>query len=223
MLTKATARTRCTQFADAVGSARWDVAANGEVDRTIGLCQNDEWRKLLDWNPYYKVNEITSTLDSSGNLLKSALQTGTTDSIKYPYRILVFKVGGIPYKEVKFSDHSGTNAQPYRCFYEYGDQYTVFPTQASGAFTAVVNYTPVPQHQLSGEGVTFTFPEGFEDIPLLEAAAEMLAKGGAETEAGQYMRVRAATKRAQMYAAIGRGTLNPIQWKYQDAAQDWGG
>jgi hypothetical protein len=169
------------------------------------------------------VQQINASTDGTGVIQKTALTTGSADTVKNLNKILVLRVGQIPYKEVHFSDHGGFLSQPYRCYYEYGDQYNVFPVSANTAFEAVVNFLPCPQHQLATESSIFTFPEGFEDVPLLEAAAELLGKGGAEVSAAQAMQIRAAKKRDDMYSSLGRGTLNPIQWKYADSAQDWGG
>ena len=225
-ITKSAARTRVLQFMDAVGSSRWDTTANGEVDAAIGNVADQEWRGILDANPYYNVEQIITATAGGGRVQKTALSTGSGDTAHRLYKVIGVVANGVPVKIVdRFSDYlnaSVSGAQP-NIIYNFGAYFQMLPPTDGISTTWYVNYLPVRQDALAGESSTFNFPDGYEDVPLLAAAAYLLGgKAGAEAENAVPLVGLAKDRRNDMLVSLARPTTAPLSIRYEDSAQVWG-
>jgi hypothetical protein len=225
-ITKATARSRTLAFMDATGSTRWDTAPNGEVDQAIGYVSDQEWRTILDANPYYNADlKALSTL-GGGQIPKSSITTGSSDTAHRLYKVIGMVANNLPVKIVdRFSDYLNvtlTGVQP-NLVYNFGTVFQFVPNTDGILVTTYFNYLPVRQDALSGEASIFNFVDGFEDVPLLGAAAYLLAsKGGAEAENAVPIVGLAKDRRNDMLSALRSPTLAPPSIRYNDSASEWG-
>lgn len=196
-------RTRALQFADAVGSARWDVtAATGEVDLHMGVVHAREWKKILNVSPFYRAAKRTPTSDATGQYAIS----GLTIAGENFYRVLFFAVSGIALREVhpKEGIMALTNGYATGIWYRQGD-YLVAPAYPSTAATGIyVNHTPTRADNLASDATVVVFPEDYEDILAYELAAIILSKGGAEVEAGGACKALAQGMRMEMLTDVQR-------------------
>lgn len=228
-ITKLAARTRTLQFMDATGSLRWDTTANGEVDQAISYTADQEWRTILDANPYVATQAITTPLITGGTVAKSTLTTGAGDTVKRLYKVLGLNVNLTPVKIEPFATDylgafvAGAASQP-TIAYEFGDNFQILPTSLGGTSSIwFVNYLPARFDTLATDNSFFPFPDSFEDVPLLEAAAYLLAsKGGAESEAAIPLVGLAKKRRADMLRTLERPTTAPMQMRYADSSATWG-
>jgi hypothetical protein len=228
---KATLRTRVLQAADATGSSwRWDITAGGEVDFWIGQVHDAEWARILNVNQYYRVGRRTPTSDASGRYLVSDLSSGSGDSAERFYRVIAFAVDNTVYKQVEAKDFvidpSSSNGllTPWYYWWFEGDYIKALPEQANKqADVVIVNHRPTRYDSLSGESVNVPFPDGYESVIVLEAAAALLNKGGVESGAAMALKAEAEVVRNAMLQDLARKSTNPTQMRYDDYAQDWGG
>lgn len=227
--TRVNLRTRTQRRMDAVGSPRWNTTggATGELDQIGGLVHWREWRRLLNVNRNLRLGSraITSSA-STGRYALSALNQGAADTLETLYRILSFQVDNIPYQQVAFEDFSLAEALglPGNVWWREGDNIMTLPKQFSKAATVWVNHLPARLDLLSGDGISVTFPDGYEDVLCLEWAALALSKGGAETEAARDLKGLAEEMRQDMLQDLGRLGTEPLQMRYWgDSAADWGG
>ena len=226
--TRAQLRTWVQRKMDAVGSTRWDTTAGatGEMDQLARGVFDSEWARILAANPYYTFNAVTLNSDAStGRYPIASLTTGSGDSAKKFWRVLSFVCDTIPYQFVDYRDWSlaeslGLSA---RVFWREGDNLMALPKQLSKSATITVNYFPTNIADLAGDGSTVTFPDGNEDILVLEWAAACLDKGGAEADTALRFRQQAETSRQDMLQDIARVTTRPQQMSYVDYAFEYGG
>jgi len=225
-ITKATARSRVLAFMDAAGSQRWDTTANGEVDQALGYVADQEWRTILDANPYAKTQAISTPIGLSGQVTKAVLSSGSGDSARRLYKVLGVYVDNTAIKIEPFSDdYFGAlfNPGPSYVGYEFGDYFQFFPVTLTGNSTWFVNYLPQRQDALATDSSVFQFPDSFEDIPILGAAAYLLAsKGGAEADAAVPLVGLAKNRRIDMLRTLERPTTAPGQIRYVDSSAAWG-
>lgn len=227
--TKATLRTATLDMADArvgaVVSPYWDVTPGGEVDRKIGMVFDREWKRILNANRFYAFQKITVSTDVNGRIAKTALNTGAGDSIKRFYRVIFVKQGTQPYTFSKFTDAplgEDLGSSPY-VWYQEGSSLMFLPKAASTSFDIYVNYYPQRPDKLSGEGIAVDFPEEFEELIPMEAAAWMLTKGGTETTAAGELRAGAEDIRADMLQDVARISTTPDRMEFPDHPFDWAG
>jgi hypothetical protein len=230
--TRAQYRTRTQRRMDASSATRWDttVGSAGEIDQVLGLVFDREWKNILNANRFYRVLKTTPTSNSSGEYTLTDLNgSGTNDNAVRFYRILAVKIDGVMYREGNPQHYfgiaeEGGNTLPHRVWYRQGDLMVALPTQASKQADGVcVNHLPCRIDNLSGEGVNVTFPDGYEDIICLEAAALLLSKGGAETDTSAEFKQLAASMRRDMLDDVCRISTHPIVMQYDDNAIDWAG
>ena len=228
MPTRAQIRTRTLRRADAVGSPRWDTTAgsSGEVDQILGLAFDKEWRRILNANRYYRYAKRTPTSNSSGRYVLSDLDSGSGDTVQRLYRIIKVVIDDILYKHSRFDlwPQAEDKGWSPRVWWREGDDVFALPKQASKAATGIyVNHIPARIDNLSADTVNITFPDGYEDIGCLEAAALILSKGGAETQASSELKALAEEMRADMLQDIARLSTEPLRFEPEDSAMDWAG
>lgn len=229
--TKSTLRTAVLKKADAiVGSTVspfFDVTAStGDVDRTIGMVFDREWRRILNANQYFRIQKVTVSTDAStGRIALTSLNSGSADTLKRMYRILTVVKGNIPYQQVEYKDMplaESLGAFPYS-WYQEGTNIFPLPKELSASFDIMVNYIPQRPDKLSGEGITVDFPEEWEELIVFEAAAWLLVKGGNETKAAAELRAGAEDIRNDMLEDVSRLSTNPDRMRFADHPFTWGG
>lgn len=226
-LTRTLYRSRILQRMDATGSSRWDTTAGtgGEVDPVLSLVFDREWRRILSIAPYVRVSQKTPTSDSSGRYLLSDLQTTTGDSQERLFRILAVRIDSRTYQEADLREWAGAlDNNPNRyIWWRQGDYIRTLPNTASKAADAFwVNHLPTRPDALSADSATVVFPDGYDDVVIHEAAAMLLAKGGAETDATSYLKGLAEEYRRDMLDDLSRIGGRPRSMAYGDLASDWG-
>lgn len=220
-------RLRTQQRMDAVGSPRWTATAGLELDKIGGVVHWREWRRLLNANRNLRLaSRGISSNGVTGRWALSGLNNGSGDTLETLYRILSFQVDNIPYQQVAFEDFSlgETLNMAARVWWREGDNIMTLPKELQKTATVWVNHLPPRLDLLSGDGVTVTFPDGYEDVLCLEWAALALAKGGAETDAARDLRGLAEEMRQDMLADLSRLGVEPMQMRHWgDSPADWGG
>ena len=229
--TRAQLRTRILRRMDAEGNSLWDTTAGaaGEVDQVMGFVFDKEWRRILNANPDYKTNRVQLTADSEGKYSVAGLTTGSGNSIKRFYRMRTVTCNNRVYEPVLKKDYilaPGVNVG-HMTWYLDGDSIQLMPVEAnkvmSGNDGFHVNWIPCRIDNLASDSDTFDFPDGYEEILALEAAAFLLAKGGTETDVAAQFRVMAESLRQDMLSDLARFSTNPTRMQYSDFAHDWAG
>lgn len=226
--TKATYLTRCREWMDAENSDRW---SDEFLYALLGMKFREEWQGILDAAPYYTFAQRSVTTDANGQFTYSGLSDPSSgDSQQNVYKLLVLTDGANTlYRETEFRNVplalSGTlqDLSFDRTYYLRGDIVQVLPQASGQSLVASINYYPTPVDQLSGDNVDADFPTGYENLVALAAAADALAKGGAETGATGDLRQLALTYRQNLYADVARRTGNPTFLGFPDTAWAWGG
>lgn len=214
------------EMMDAANSARWTDAF---ITTILGTIHAREWSTLLSANPYVTFAQVSVTTGSTGQFAFSALTTGSGDTKQIAYKMLALTDGASTiYRETSFIAvplaTSTQYASPYaRLYYMAGDNVQVLPVTSGLGLVCTVNWTPVPMDQLSTASIKVSFPSGHEKILWLEAAAELLSKGGAETDAAATMRQIASVERTQMFQDFVRRAARPQFMQYPDSASEWAG
>lgn len=229
MATRSQLRTDVLDLADANGSGRWNTTAggSGEVDRRLGMVHMREWRRILNAAPYYRFAKRTPTFDSSGKvaITHASMGTYTGDSQERVFRILLLSVNNTPYEFVEAKRYvlATANGESLRCWYREGDNIVV-PDAANLTATGVwVNHLPTRFDQLSGDGVSVTLPDDYDDIFVYEGAGELLMKGGAESGTSGEFFGMARRLRDDMLSDLARISGNPMGFEYPDSRHEWGG
>lgn len=231
-LIRSSLRTRILQLADAVSSSRWDsttTGASGEVDQHMGIVHAREWRRILNANQFYRVAKRSPSVDSSGQILISALSGGSGDSAERFYRVLMLSVNDYAYSEVDAKDGfmasvSGVSSTPTsRIWFRQGD-YLVVPDAASATNTDIwVNHLPTRADNLATDASTVVFPDDYEDVLAYETAAILLSKGAAEIDAAASLKALAEDMRRDMLQDIARTSTRPWIMQFPDRAVEWAG
>ena len=222
-VTQLIANTR--EMMDATNSDRWNDAF---ITTVLGIVTGREWSSLLGANPYYTFQQINVTTDANGQIPYSSLTTGTGDTQKTLYRILAITDGITVYRQTGFVSvplATTTNYDsPYqRLWYDSGSAIQILPKAQGVPLIITVNYTPPRPDQLASVASVVDFPDGHEVILWLEAAAQLLEKGAAESPAAERMRAMADVERDQMYQDLTRRAARPTYFAYPDLASEWGG
>ena len=214
------------EFMDANNSSRWTTPI---VQTMLGIAHAREWSGILSANPYYRFASCAVTTDANGQVAYTALNSGSGDTAQTWSRILAITDGQIVYKQTAFLQVplGTTTNQAYqqydRQWYDAGSNIQILPVGSGVALTVTVNWTPPRVENLSADTVTVDFPDGYEVILALEAAALLLSKGAMENEAAQTMRAMAAAQREQLFSDIGRRSASPIFMRFPDSASNWAG
>lgn len=223
-------RTRTLRRMDGEASDRWDDTAGpaGEIDQVLGVEHDRAWRKILNANPYYRMSKRTPTSDASGRYAISDLSSGSGDSAERFYRVIEVLINNRRYPfEHRTRDHllaQEIEAQAGYYCYQEGDYLIAMPLSVSTQATGIwVNHLPTRIDNLSADSSDVTFPDGYEDIVCLRAAARLLRKGGAEVTAADVLDVDADELEGDMLADLKRFSVDPLRVEYGDSSADWGG
>jgi hypothetical protein len=168
---------------------------------------------------------VSVTADTSARVAKSSLSTGTGNSRQRLYKVRGVANGSVPYQQANAADYltaaagdGGTGV-----WWESGSYLQLLPGDASAALTVTVNWTPTPAGDLADDEDDVDWPEDHEMLLAWEAAAVLLARGGAETEPAADLKALAATARESLYAECARVSTRPQGWRYADTSDTWGG
>ena len=209
-----------------VDSPRWNHVT---VNAVGGNVMAEEWSGILNQNPYFQFNQISTTTDANGCVAIANLTTGSGDSKQNFYRVLNgFTDGTYLYKEVDFRNVPMATITNYQNPWDYlyylaGANFQLLPVSSGIAITTFVNWTPPRVDQLSGDSVPLDFPDGSEMILVWQTAAKLLAgKGGAEAAGAQVLTALADDARKNLYGSVARLTTRPSFMLFQDTAMNWG-
>lgn len=210
--------------ADATGSPRW---SDTEVRTALGIAGLEAWSAILGANPYYKFAQRSVTANALGQFTWASLSSGSGDTAQNLYRLLAMTDGsGVVYRQSAFMDTplgTATNAVPNQyLWYDAGDNVQILPV-APTALTVSVNYTPPSIDSLSADTVAVDFPVGHEAVVFLNAAAFLLDKGGAESDAAGALRASAFLRLQMLLQDLSRRAAQPMMLSFPDRASDWGG
>lgn len=215
-------------WSTSAGSQRWDTTANGEVDNVISAAFDQEWRRILQANANYRIASWSPVSSATtGRYALSDIQTTAGDSQKRLYRIVSFIIDNISYVEVPAQnwlsvEAAGTNPVS-RVYWREGTNVMCLPTQYSVTATVHTNYLPTRPDALSADSVSPDFPDGYEEIVCLEAAARLLLKGGMEPTAAALLRQEANLLRDDMLTDINRLSLRARTVAFSDFSSDYAG
>lgn len=223
--TQATYISNTRAVMDATSSTRW---SDTDVKVALGFVHANEYSSLLSANPYVKLQQVSVTTDANGQFLVTTMDTGSGDTKKWFFRMIALTDGNVVYRPTSFRQvpvATTTNyVDPYqRLYYQAGDYVQVLPVTAGLSLYAWTNWTPTPIDQLAGTSSTVDFPDNSEMLVCYGAAAFLLNKAGAESEASGQMKAMANELRTQMYQNLSRFSAQPIYMGYPDLAGEWGG
>ena len=211
------------QVADAADTTRWPSTL---LKTWLGLVHRQEWRNILNANNTYRVAQVTVTEDANGRFAKSALSTGSGNTLQSCYRILSLSDNQqLYYRQVRYQDYPSPQAAtsiPY-VWYEYGTSIQMLPAVAGNTITATFNVIPQRADLLSTDSVGVDFPEDYETLLDYAAAAHVAMKGGIETPQALQYRAMADTIREEMLLDLRRLSKDPLRMRALDGASDWGG
>jgi hypothetical protein len=214
------------EFMDANGSPRWTTPV---VQAMLGIAHAREWSGILGTNQYFRFAQRTVTTDVNGQVAYTALNSGTGDAAQAWRNILAITDGQVIYRQTAFTmDALATvTNQAYqqydRQWYDAGNNIQFLPVSTGVILTITVNWTPTRVDLLSADSVVVDFPDGYDIIIALEAAALLLSKGAAENEAAQTMRAMADAQRQALYGDIARRGAAPTFMRFPDSASTWAG
>jgi hypothetical protein len=212
---------------DAVGSTRWSTtAASGEIDQALGNVVDREWRRLLEHAPELRLEKVTITSNATtGRYSISDLSTGSGNAAHRFYRIQNFSIDGYPYQESKFSDYSQGEdlGLSMRVYWREGDYIMALPKALSESADVWISHLPVRVESLNADSDTIIFPDGYEELYILESAAMALAKGGAETGATAELKALANDIRSEMIQDLSRFGKGTMRMRFDDYPTDWAG
>jgi len=230
--TRAMLRVRAQRAADAVGSQDWDESAgsSGEIDQKLAVNYDREWIRCLDADPALRVGARTVTADATGRYAMADLASGSGDTRQRFHRVLTVVRGDQTYSPGRFRQFPSPaeTLTSRRSWYREGTSLVLVPISASSVATLHVNYLPPALTALSTDSVTVEVPteaqeETFAEIVALETAADLLNKGGRETNEGYGLRQRAEGLRALLLADLARLGEGPMVMQHADNAWEWGG
>lgn len=217
------------EVADAVDSPRW---SDSGIDALLGLAQWTEQGKLLNANNQFYINTVTTTQDSSGQFTVASLTTGSGNTTKHFYRVLLMSqpnnaaaTAQLYYREVPmvlYPNPQPSTSLPY-VWYRIGANIQILPAVSGQQMSVVCNYRTVPVDQLNDDSDDVQFPEGYEKLLGYVAGAMMLDKGGAEAGAANVLLATAESIRSDMLLDLGRMGMRPIIAQSMDSPADWGG
>lgn len=213
------------EYADAVNSSRW----TDDLVLTVAsaVCDN-EWSNLLNAAPYYTFAQRSVVTDAQGRIPLASLDHGAGDTAQYWYRILSVTDSVLQYAQMEYLDapmlaDDVTWSWDRPAFYIAGDYLHIVPRTPNLTLRVTVNYKPPRLKQLSNGLALVPFPAGNEMLLAYETAAQMLLKGGAESQAANVLRAQANDERRVLLDDIRRRTTQPTFMLYPDRRGDWGG
>jgi hypothetical protein len=212
------------QFMDAEDSDRW---TDSLIVAVLGSVFEEEWSNILNAAPYYTFASRTVAQDVNGQIALTALNGGSGDAEQNYYRLLNVSDGNSNYTETRFQDvplATSTNYYPPYgyAYYLAGDYIQCLPIGSGVQMTIAVNYKPTNIVDLVTDASVITFPEHDELLLAYAAAARLLNKGGAESNAAVVLSRMANEERVSMLDDLRRKTINPTRMAYPDVRGDWG-
>lgn len=212
------------QFMDAVDAERW---SDSLIVTVLGAAFEEEWSNILNAAPYYTFASRTVAQDTNGQILLTALDGGSGDNEQNHYRILNVSDGNSNFSETRYQDvplATSTNYFPPfgYAYYLVGNYIQCLPIGSGTQMIIAVNYKPTNIVDLASDASVITFPEHDELLLAYNAAAQLLNKGGAESNAAQVLTRMADAERASMLDDLRRKTINPTRMAYPDMRGDWG-
>ncbi|MGN6205985.1 hypothetical protein [Humibacter sp.] len=221
---RTTYRDQARAQADARSADRW---SDTDVNYALGLVHTREWKRLLNANPMLRFGARSVAQDASGQIAVSSLDSGSGDSQERFYRVLDVAQDTVTYDEVSFRDVPTATVEPaanvMRAWYRIGDVLQCLPSESGATMTVWVNHTPTPIDRLAGDDSVAEFPRDYELLIAYEAAAWLLMKGGAESDAAKDLQQMAEQIRQDMLADLARQSIQPMQMRYGDRRWEWGG
>lgn len=213
------------QFMDAVESDRW---SDELILTVLGNVFDEEWSNILNAAPYYTFALRTVPQDSNGQFLLTSLNTGTGDAQENFYRILNLSDNNANYSETRYQDVPLATSTNFLSMYGYayylaGDFVQCLPIGSGVNMVVGVNWKPTNIVDLDSSASNITFPLHAELLLVYGAAANLLNKGGAESNAAQVLLRMADAERASMLDDLRRRTINPTRMAYPDSRAAWGG
>lgn len=228
-MNRANLRIAVTKQADAYQSGRWDATAGGEVDQKIGDVFDQLWRQMLNVNSEYRLGRRTPVSDATGRYLIASLTAGIGDTLERFYRILTVMIDGrqyegpVPARNWAAYELQGAGGNPL-VWYQEGTSLVALPIQAlKAADLILVNWIPQRPDRLEADESEVIWPDGREQVLVNWAAAKLLMKGGAETQASVELRGDVQDAHDEMLEDIGRLSTNPRQVQHSDDAGIWAG
>lgn len=211
-------------FMDATGSERWSAAI---ILTVLDSVFDGEWSNILSAAPYYRAATRTVTTDANGQFALTDLDSGTGDSAQNHYRIISITDGTYVYSETRFQDAplATSSNYPYvydRTFYLMGSQVQVLPVAVNTTLSVTVNYKPPVPSDLASDSSVVDYPANSHLILVWEAAARLLMKGGAETQASLDLMSLTRMERETLLLDLQRRTIAPMRMMPMDDASDWG-
>ena len=207
------------------GSDRWSA---DEYLQTLNRIFNDEWGNILDAAPYHRFAVVAVTPAANGTFPLTALDGGSGDAEQNFYRILNVSDGNANYSETRYQDVPLATSSNYYPLFGYGyylagNYVQMLPIGSGVTMQVGVNYKPTNPVDYSADTVTIDYPEHSELVIVYAAAAELLNKGGAESQAAQTLTAMADKSRMSLLDDLRRRTINPTRMAYPDGRGDWGG
>lgn len=211
------------QVADAQDTTRWPDAV---VQTWLGVVHRQEWKNILNANNEYRMLQLPVTEDANGQFDKSALSSGSGDTLQTCYRILSLSdQQQFYYRQVRYQDYPAPQAAttlPY-VWYENGTKIQMLPAVAGNVVTATFNVMPQRADLLSTDTVAVDFPDDYETLLDYAAAAHLAMKGGLETTQSLQYRAVADDIRNAMLLDLRRLSKDPTRFRAMDSSLDWGG
>jgi len=213
------------EYMDAVDSDRW---SDSLITTVLGSVFDEEWSNILNAAPYYTFGVRSATQDANGQFLLTALDTGSADSEQNFYRILNLSDGNANYSETRYQDAplAATTANYSSYGYAYylaGNYVQCLPIGSGVTMSVGVNWKPTNIVDLATDASAITYPEHSELVIVYAAAAELLNKGGAESNAARILTMMAEKARTSLLDDLRRRTINPTRMAYPDSRAAWGG
>lgn len=220
-LPRGTLLTLAEEMADAVDSPRWGTTLKRQL---LGEVHWREWRDLLNVNQMLRFGSRTVTTDADGRFLKTALNSGSGDSLETCYRILTVNQGNLFYQPSSYREYpiSPGNVSLPQVWYELGTQIQLIPAASGNSVTVGVNHLPQRADLLVDDTSTVTFPDGYDLVLAYETAASMLMKGAAESDLAAELRQAAQALRERMQQDVARLAVRPLRLAAADDRFDWG-
>lgn len=213
------------EYADAVGSDRW---SDTTVRYALTRVHQREWGTILGACPSYRTATRSVTTDANGCVAIADLST-TGDTAELLNRVLYVSDGSdqlwqvADLMEIPLGATTSSWPSGLRRVYRSGSLLQLLPVEASAARVVVVNHVPQRVDQLTADSVNVEFPEGHELLLAWGAAALLLVKGGAESDAAMELRSLADQERQDLLADVARTFGQPTVLGGWDSVADYGG
>lgn len=224
-ITRSDLITLVREYADAVGSQRW---TDDLILTVASSVLDDEWSNILNAAPYYTFAQRSVTTDAQGRVPLASLDFGAGNAAQYWYRIMSVADSTVQYAQMEYLDapmlaNDAVWSWDRPAFYVAGDHLYIVPRTPNLPLRVTVNYKPQRLRQISNGTTPIPFPEGHEMLLAYEAAAQVLIKGGAESQAASVLKAQAQDERRNLLDDIRRRTTQPTFMAYPDRRGDWAG